>query len=291
MVKDRDFWQSAKLNNATFAQYYNRLVELAITRFKWRNLPDSVDERFLELALFSNGYALFFNDEVLGYLALQCTIGSALNVYRIPKMRMAYAANGYSNQLNETNSVIIYNNYIHQPSLLDVEIFARRLYNLDRAIDINANAQKTPVLISCDETRVLTLENAYKKYDGNEPVIYSDKSITPDTLRVLKTDAPYVADKLYQLKVNLWNEALSYLGIVNVNFEKRERLISDEVNSSQGSTYAMRYSGLTARQQAAEQINRMFGLNISVEYRFGVNDDVALYDTSALDMRNSGESI
>lgn len=289
-VKDRQFWESAKLNNATFAQYYNRLVELAITRFEWVNLPDSVDARYLELVLFSNGQAVFFRDEVLGYLGLQCAIDGHLNVYNVPMRRRAYAANGYSATLDDTNSVIIFNNYLRTSSMLDVEMFARRLYNLDRAIDVNANAQKTPILISCDQSRELTLKNLYMKYDGNTPVIYGDKSINPDSLKVLQTGAPYVADKLYQLKINLWNEALSYLGISNANFEKRERLISDEVQTAQGATVASRYSGLEARKQAASQINKLFGLNIDVKFRLGDEDYQYLYDRSALDMPNQGES-
>ncbi len=148
---DRQFWESAKMNNYTFRQYYNRLTELSVSMFKYENLPDTVDERYMELALFGDGMAVFFEDEVLGYLVLRCAIGGHMNVYRIPKHRTAYAANGFNKKLDDTNSVIIWNNMLHTNSMLDVEMFARRLYNLDRAIDVNANAQITPVLLQCEE--------------------------------------------------------------------------------------------------------------------------------------------
>ena len=157
--KDRQFWESATLNNTNFKQYYNRLTELSISMFEWQNLPDTVDPRFLELTLFSDGQAVFFYDEDIGYLALQNILGGKLNVYRVPIERRAYAVNGYQKVLSDKDSVIIYNNYLHSNSRLDVEMFARRLYNLDRAIDVNANAQKTPVLIQCDETQRLTMVN------------------------------------------------------------------------------------------------------------------------------------
>ena len=198
--KEMQFWESAKMNNWTYMQYYNILTELSISMFEWKNLPDTVDPRFLELILFADGMAVFFKDDVMGYLGLRTMIGGHLNVYQIPTIRTAYASSGYNKILNEEDSVIIFNNMLHTNSMLEVEQYAKRLYNLDRAIDVNANAQKTPILISCDESQRLTLKNLYMKYDGNVPVIYGDKNMTPNSLKVLTTGAPFVADKLYTLK-------------------------------------------------------------------------------------------
>lgn len=264
---DGQFWESAKNNNFTYMEYYNRLTELAISMFEWKNLPDTIDERFLELALFADGMAVFFYDEDLGYLALRTMIGGRLNVYQIPIERNAYANNGYHRKLDNEDSVLIFNNMLHTNSILDVEMFSQRLYNLDRIIDINANAQKTPVLISCNEQDRLTLKNVYMKYDGNAPVIYGDKRVDPNALKVLTTGAPYIGDKIYQLKTQYWNEALTYLGISNTSYQKRERLISDEVIRSQGGTIASRYSRLNARRKACKEINKMFGLNIDCDFR------------------------
>lgn len=270
--RDLQFCESAYMNNRTYLQYYNRLTELAISMFEWQNLPETVDQRFLEMCLFSDGMCVFFQDEVLGYLSLQCMIGGKLNVYRIPMERRAYATNGYQRELDGTNSVIIFNNYLHTNSMLDVEMFSKRLYNLDRAIDVNANAQKTPVLIQCDESQRLTMKNLYKQYEGNEPFIFGSKGLDANGLKVLQTGAPYVADKLYQLKTQIWNEALTYLGISNINVVKKERMITDEVTRNQGGTVASRYSRLESRRQACKQINEMFGLDIWVEYREGFQD-------------------
>lgn len=261
------FAESLYMNDRTYIQYYNRLTELATTMFSWKNLPNTIDARFLEMTLFSDGVAVFFKDDVMGFLALQCMIGGNLNVYRIPIDRTAYATNGYNQKLNATNSVLIFNNYLHTNSTLDVEMFSKRLYNLDRAIDVNANAQKTPVLIQCDDTEKLTMINLYKEYDGNQPFIFGSKSLNTKGLTVLKTDAPYVADKLYTLKTQIWNEALTYLGISNTNTTKKERMITDEVQKNMGGVIASRYSRLEMRKQACKEINEMFGLNIDVEYR------------------------
>ena len=266
--KKTNFEESLSMNNYTYMQYAYRLMELSISMFEWKNLPEGIDERFLEMVLFTDGHAVFFKDDELGdYLALQCLINGKLNVYRIPIKRRAFAVNGYQKQLTDKDSVIIFNNMLHTNSWLDVKMFAKRLYNLDRIIDVNANAQKTPILIKGNEQQRLTLNNLYKEYDGNAPVIFADKSLDMNALQVLSTQAPYVADKIYQLKTQIWNEALTYLGISNVSFQKRERMVSDEVTRSQGGTVASRYSRLNARRQACEQINKMFGLNIECDFR------------------------
>lgn len=260
-------WESALLNNRTYLQYYNRLLELAINMYEWKNLPDTVDERFLELTLFSDGMAVYFRDEILGDLCLQTMIGGNLDVYRIPMERTAYAANGYQVRLDPTNSVIIFNNYSHTNSMLDIEMYARRLYNIERTIDVNVNAQKTPVMVIGSEAQRLTLKNLMMQYDGNEPFIYGDDKLNVNALNVLRLDAPYVADKLNILKRQIWNEALTYLGIENSNTEKKERLVTDEITSNLGGVEAQRFCRLNARRKAADQINAMFGTNITVDFR------------------------
>lgn len=261
------FSQNLLRNQGTYMQYYYRLCELSMSMFEWKNLPESVDPRFLELTLFEEGQSVFFKDEVLGYLALQNALGGQFDVYRIPKLRRAYSANGYNKLLTQKDSVIIYNNYLHTNSVLDVRMFAERLYNIDRAIDVNTNTQKTPILIRCNENERLSLENIYKEYDGNTPVIFGTKDINLKDITAIQTGAPYVADKLYTLKTQIWNEALTYLGISNINVQKKERLISDEVQRNQGGTIASRYSRLESRRQACEKINKMFGLDIWCDYR------------------------
>ena len=282
------FGESALNNNLTFMQYVNRLTELSIAMFEWSNLPDTVDERYIELRLFMTGSVVYFRDDVIGDLCLDCISQGQFDVYGNPTRRRAYSAyNNYNAFLTDKDSVIVWNNYIRSNSVLDVRMFAQRLYNLDRIIDVNANAQKTPVLVQGTEKQRLTLLNLYKEYDGNAPVIFGDKNLDLNALKVLSTGAPYVADKLYQLKTQIWNEALTYLGISNLNIQKKERLVTDEVQRNQGGTIASRYSRLESRRQAAVKINNMFGTNIEVNYR----DDLTRMDTSLPGDNERGDGI
>lgn len=265
--KRRDKWESARINDDTYLDYYNRLKELALNVFEWKNLPPSVDERFLEMTLYEKGYALYFDDEVLGNLALTCTFGGTLDVYRNPIQRKAYANNGYNKNLTNKDSVLIYNNFLRTPTDLSIMMFARRLYELERTVDVNVKAQKTPTLVLASDTQRLSMLNMYMQYDGNEPFIFGDKNMEFEGMKALKTDAPFVADKLQIIKHQIWNEALTFLGIENSNADKKERLVSDEVGSNYGNIEAQRNVMLNARRQAVEKINAMFGTNIEVGFR------------------------
>lgn len=309
------FGESLGKNVSAWQFYLDRLMELSVSMFEWKNVPESIDTRFLEMILFTNGSAVFFRDDDLTiktgiaeglvsegtYLALPVAMNGQWNVYNVPMRSRAYASNGYNKELDYQDSVIIYNNMIRSNSIGTCRYYARRLWDLDNSIDVNAMAQKTPVLIQCDESQRLTMLNLYKEYSGNQPFIFGNKNLDVNGLKVLKTDAPYVADKLYQLKTEIWNEALTYLGISNINYQKKERMISDEVIRNQGGTIASRYSRLNARREAARQINDMFGLDISVDFRedYREADDEVMFagdtgssepdgsslDTMAVDLR------
>lgn len=260
------------LNRLTYVDYLKRLEEIALNMFEWKNLPYDIDPRFLELTLFTQGMAVFFYEEVMErYLALQTMIGGNLDVYRVPKIRRAYAVNGYNKELNDKDSVLIFNNYLREPSFPTVQLYAKRLYEVERAIDVNVKAQKTPIMILCDESQRLTMRNLYEQYNGNEPFIFGSKALDLQGVKTLQTEAPYVADKLTLLKHQYWNEALTFLGVENSNTDKRERLIADEVQFNLGGVHAQRFVRLNMRRQACKQINALFGLNVWVDFRSDVD--------------------
>lgn len=261
------FMQSALDNKYTWEFYLMRLMDIAVSLFRWEGLPDSSDVRWLERSLFCRGYCLYFHDEVMGDLTLPCTIGGRLDVYNIPVDRTAYASNGYLNQKTAADSVLIYNNQLHTSEIFGLANFAKRLYLLDRIIDINVNAQKTPIMIICDENQRLTMKNLYQKYEGNAPYIFGNKQLAGAPIQALNTNAPFLADKLYQLRTDIWNEALSFMGISNLSVQKKERMISDEVQRMNAGSIAARYSKMMAREDACNKINKMFSQNVSVALR------------------------
>ena len=282
--------ESAMQNNLVYINYVNRLTELALNVFKWENLPPTVDERFLELSLFEKGYALYFNDEDIGNLALTCTIGGKLDVYRIPMLRTAYANNGYNKPCTNKDSVLIFNNYLHTPTTSIVKQYALLLYEIDRAISVNVKAQKTPVMIKASETQKLSMINAYMQYEGNMPFIFGDDEFNMEGITTLTTNAPFTAPELQVLKNAIWNEFLTFCGIENSNQDKKERMVSDEVGSNYGNVEAQRNIMLNSRQQACKQINAMFNTNITVRFRSDLQTTVNVENVSRETLNGGDEN-
>lgn len=265
-MHDLEFKESAYFNNTQYGIYLQYIAELAISQFEYKNLPDTVDPRFIEMCLFFRGRAVFFKDEVLGFLCLNCSPRDGFNVYGIPKEREAIAVNGYHKELDNENSVIIYNNYLRLSTFPEARYYSRQLYNMDRIISVNINAQKTPVIVVCDEKQRLTFENLIKKYDGNEPFIWGNKTLGDKPLTVLSTGAPFISKELFTLRQNYLADVLTRLGIDN-NKEKKERMIVGELDVSRGETLAARYSRLDMRKYCIDKINKMFDLNIEVDFK------------------------
>lgn len=273
--------QGRFLTNRVFKDWYDRLIMLDSAIFKWNNLPDTIDERFLELTLTFIGNALFLYDDVMGmYLTLPCNFGGDFNVYGIPYTRHAYAfKNSYHRRCTPYDSVIIPNNYLYKEHVSTLELYARRLTEIQRTQDINLHAQRTPILINTTQEQRMTVENAYKQYDEYTPVIFTSNDFGDyNSINVMKMDAPFIADKTDILLHNVFNEALSFMGYDNANQDKRERLVSDEVDGNNGQIKGQRGERLILRQKAADDINRLFGLNISVD----VNPDLVVSDREVL---------
>lgn len=283
------FGSSLAKNGAQYSRYVEQFLNIALSRFKWEGLPPTIDERFLEKTLLFNGGAVFFSDEALGWICLPYASASPLDIYNLPRRRRAYASTGYQKELSEEDSALIFNNYLMSPSYPAILEFAGRLWEIDRSIDVNVRAQKTPILIQCDSTELLTMQNLYKQYDGNTPVIFGRKGLSTDSIKAISTGAPFVAGQLYDIKVKIYNEFLTYMGISNVAHQKKERMLHDEVTRELGGTFANRYSAIGARQQACEEINRKFGLDIWCDFKEEA-DDGELYDAGSDDLREPSEN-
>jgi len=146
-------------------------------------------------------------------------------------------------------------------------MYAARIAEIERTLDVNVKAQKTPLIIACDDKDILSLKNVYKQIDGNMPAIWVDKNLNLGAIQVLNTNAPFICDKLADYKHDVWADAMTFLGIANANTDKRERLVTDEVNANNAFVDMNAAYMLQAREMACEEINRLFGLSVSVEVR------------------------
>lgn len=259
---------SKTLNDLTYSHYYYTLMLIAKSIYKWENLPNGMNEKWIEKYLFSAGKCVFFEDFYKGFMVTDYTEHGTLNYYDEPT-KVKPIATSYNGKVLERNKncVIIGNNDILLPTSFSLQMFAYRLAQCARISDVNINAQKTPVAVLCDEKQKLSFKRAMKNVEDNELLIFGDKSFELGGIKALKVDAPVVFDKLTLQKHEIWNEAMTFLGLNNANQDKRERLVADEVQANNEQVEACANVFLKARQQACKEINELFGLEIKVSMR------------------------
>lgn len=284
---NRQFFDSLYMNNSTFIDYMDRFRRIALARFEWVNLPTSMDSRWLELCLFNYGKASVLKDKNYGIINTKCSNNNKLNIYGLPTDLNCFSFEYQSSRklftgLNEINgndeykeAVLVMNDIDMTPSINSMELFAYRLYECDRTNDVNIKSLKFPVMIICDENSRLSVENMYEQYDGNKPMIMGDTLQLSENFRSIDTKAPVILKDIDQHKKEIWNEALSYLGINNINIEKKERAVTDEINSNNELINLNLQSYLTPRLKACKQINDLFGFTgTDKEISVRVNSDL-----------------
>ena len=257
------------MNDNTYIDYLERMKKICLSMFEWTNLPETMNARFLEMCLYYNGQAAMFYDEVYGYINTMCCDGGYINIYGLPT-----ELNCYSYRFNQRRSlymsdtgatkgeecILVLNNYQRVPTAATIELFAKRLAEAQRTADVNIKAQRTPILITTDQKQYFTLKKMYEEYDGNTPAIFADKNvITPDALKSLNTESKFIANDVMDYKREIWNEFLTTMGISNLS-EKRERMISNEVDSNNELINLNLQSLLIPRKEACRQFNEKYGL-------------------------------
>lgn len=262
---------SNKLNDLTFTDYFERLMMIARSVFQWENLPNGINEKWIEKFLFFNGSCVFFNDATRGFMVANCTHSGKINSYDEPTKITPTGIDYIGRELqNGSECVLIDNNDLRTPTFHTLELYAYRLAELTRTIDTNVNLQKIPFLILCNDKQKLTMKSILDKRNENEIVIFGDKTLDIDGIKVLKTDAPKVFPELQIQKHAIWNEAMTFLGVNNANQDKRERLVADEVSANDEQIEASAEIFLKSREEACNRINELFKLNIKVHRRSDV---------------------
>lgn len=300
--KNNLFFDSLYLNDSTYIDYLERMKKICLSMFEWVNLPSSMDSRFLEKTLFYEGQASLLYDEKYGYINTKCADGGYLNIYELPTKlhcySMQYSADrnvyeGFKEENPNNQCVLVMNNWERIPTVNTIELFAYRLYLAQRSCDVNIMATRTPVLILGTEKQKLTMENLYNKYDGNQPFIFGDKDIiSNDMLKAINTQAPYVTDKLSEYKKEIWNEFLSFIGVNNIDVEKKERLITGESSANNEVINLNLQSYLAPRKEACKKFNELFGLEgenaIDVRIRSDLFNIIKQEESIITDYNNNG---
>ena len=291
-----EFEDAQLMNSFTYNDYLERMKKICLSMFEWQNLPDTMNARYLEMCLYYKGQAALLKDDTYGFINTQAADSGYINIYGLPTLLNCWSYS-YNSQRNlyvpdsddseQDSCILVMNTFERVPTCATIELFAKRLAEAQRTIDINLAAQRTPCLVLTDKNQEFTLRQMYAQYEGNSPVIYANKDqLNPEAIKTIDTQAPYVIDKLMGYKREIWNEFLSFIGVSNLS-EKRERLVTAETDSNNELVNLNMQSYLVPRQKACDEFNKLFGLEgdkaISVRVRSDLYNIVKQYDSIAND--------
>lgn len=261
------------LNDLTAKVLYEKFKLICINEWEWSGLPEGILERHIENLLFSYGFACFFERKNGSLMCLECDPSGDVNVYGDP---LAYRAHGYGFQqwVPADNCVIIRNNKLALPSERFILHYVNKLVEAERTMDVNIKACKTPVVFTCDDKDVLSFKRLWQATDGNVPAHFVDKGLNLDAIQVFQTGAKFMGNELMDYKRSVESDLLTFLGQNNTPVDKKERLITDEAQANNQLIESFADLQLQARQEACEEINKMFETNISVKRRTPVEKPV-----------------
>ena len=276
------FWQSANYNQRSYAKNLDMLLSLAINRFRWVNLPDTCDARYLERILHRNGIATLahpINEDgsTNVYLTLQAMPNGEFNMYGLPTRWRAVGYDGLTDfPVDNENGVLCYYSYSRISPWNALEMHARKLTHYERTEDVNLSQQMTPFIGIAPKEKQLELINLLKQVEGGEPAILGDESLgrMVEQVKTLDIGVPLITEELARSWQNELNRALLYLGIPHLAFEKGERMIEDEARANTAPTNIMLLDCLQARRDFCDKVNEKFGLDIQVYF----NEDIESYN-------------
>ena len=253
-------------NNFRLGLIYNKYKMLSLNMFRWEGLPQTIESRHIENSLFNYGLCLIVNDDDLGFISVPCNYGAYMNVNNVPTEVITSGFNYIKTfdyiRKDKNKCQLILNNDLAIGNEQYIFDYAQRMFEVENCIRVNINQQKFPWFVNTTPNNKKTMEVMFEKVLNGEPYILGSKDQI-GSVEVLTLNTPYIADKLNEYKYELEREVLSFHGLNN-NFEKKERLLVDEVNSN--NDFIDRNVELMYRQRqlACEQMNEKFGWNVKV---------------------------
>lgn len=247
-------------NYDSFSVEFAQLSLMAQNRFKWTSKQIAPYERlseYIEFLLFWYGQCCVVHEGGI-WKVKQCIANGNMGAYRMPEQFTTRDWGGGNTKVYNRKDVIwIKNNAACIPTFWLLRHRCDRIAHIERVMDLNIDAQKTPYIIEAQPEVKLSLVNVFKQIRDMFEVVFTNasKGGIRDKIKVLDLNAPYLVDKLYAQKQNEYNDALNLLGIDTID-EKRERLISQETEVSNELTenyidifYATRKIALEEMQQ------------------------------------------
>lgn len=274
MAKNKKYLDtSARTLNAydgssNFVRLFNHYTNIALNLYEWEGLPKGIESRFVEKALFDKGQAFFGIDDMLGYICLPCSSQSSFNVYGEP-LNVLVTGYGYTKTFDINDGIKIHNNAMEMPTLTQIHHYCRKIDEIEYAIQTNLDFQNSPYVFACDKSTEFTFKQVMNKIKNKEDAIFLDKNLMRDGqigVNVIELKKEYIVDKLRTEKEELERELLTILGL-NCVINKESGMNTTELNSNNMLIEINQEVGFLPRKKACDEINKKFGLNLSVKIK------------------------
>lgn len=283
-----NFYQSEDYNQRAYIKYLTWIMRLAINRFRWEGLPDTCNVPVLESTLLTHGVAAISKPEnIEAFFSLPASVDGYLNIYGYPTAWQAIGLNGDRYKSDWSRGTLVYNSKARMGVWNAITLNARKLAHYDRTEDINLAVQKTPYLMTAPDTKKRDLINLFNQVSvGEIAILGNDQLLEGMNIQSINLDVPFKGAELGAAKRVLWSEILTFLGIPSMPYEKGERMIEAEAQGNEAHTNIMMLDALDARREAADYLNKTFGLDIHVYF----NRDYESYNYNYLhDLERQGE--
>ena len=257
---NNSYWQTADRNERLYQYYINLIMQMAMSRFRWLNLPPTCDERYLEWILCLEGVAtIAFPKKQKGtFYTTQAVQQGPLNIYQTPTKWISYGNNGWRFNCDNSNGVIIYDNISRYPIMEGIELYANELTHIRMTKQINRMHQQTPWIFTGPQEKKQDMVNMFKQVAGGEPAILGTDGMSAIEFNVLSAHVDYLGHELSEDEEATWKQIYTMLGLANVPF-KAERQTEDEIMAQKSPTNLILLASLEERRRAAKKLNKRFG--------------------------------
>lgn len=254
----------AQINTSTIF-YKERILRKIFELFSF-TVPEEWDLDYFRQHLFLDGY-VGVTDTALGILALKCA-ASGYNVFERPtKLIFANPVLGNFDRIIGTDCEVIRLQYNWLGIMPILDKYAYLLAMCDSAVSVNLMNSKVAFIATAEgKAAAETIKTAYQQIsEGNPFVCMSKDSVDSISWELLNVKNTFIGNDVSLLKQTIWNEFLTEIGIPNFNRDKRERMITDEVNANNAETAFSMSHWLETIRSGMDRANKMFGLDLRVE--------------------------
>lgn len=272
---------SVSLNNTLLKNFFARhLMQRAISVFKWE-MPDNWAGDYFLYSLYGMGYIAIINTDLYGAIPQACGLVGQDVFYRPTNVVIANPVLRCSENPRIGVDCVLIKLQPDYGSISDlVTFYAEMMALCAQTAGVNIlNSRLSYVFAAGNKSAAESFKALYDKIVNGEPAAFVDKQLfnadgSPAWQAFEQNVGQnYIAGKLLD-DLRKWELRFdTAIGIANSNTEKRERLIVDEVNSNNEETKSVASLWLENLQKGCKQANKMFNLNLSVDWRDAGKED------------------